>query len=238
MDEVIYSEWDNNKYSSFIESFTKIGDSNFLEFNKKLVFTKYQMIGIRTPILKDIAKKVSKGNIISYLENCNCTYYEEIILFGFVLSYVKDLDCFFKYFYKFINYIDNWAVCDMCIASMKIIKKNKAVFISYVKDLIGSKKEYYVRVGVIILLDYYLDDTYIDQVFGLLDSIDREEYYINMAIAWCVSICFIKYRNKTLSYLNNCKLNKFTFNKALQKARESKRVSIEDKILLQNMKIK
>jgi len=235
---IVCTEWDKNKYNNFIQELIRNTDSDFLQFNKKLIFTKYSMIGIRTPILKDIAKKISKGNIISYLDNCNCTYYEEILLFGFVLSYVKDLDLFFRYFYKFISYIDNWAVCDMCIASMKIIKKNKDVFLSHIKNLINSKEEYYVRVGVIILLDYYLDDMYIDQVFELLDSIDREEYYINMAIAWCISICFIKYRDKTLSYLSDCKLNKFTFNKALQKARESKRISIEDKMLLQDMKIK
>jgi len=235
---IVCTEWDKNKYNNLIQELIRNTDSDFLQFNKKLIFTKYSMIGIRTPILKDIAKKISKGNIISYLDNCNCTYYEEILLFGFVLSYVKDLDLFFRYFYKFISYIDNWAVCDMCIASMKIIKKNKDVFLSHIKNLINSKEEYYVRVGVIILLDYYLDDMYIDQVFELLDSIDREEYYINMAIAWCISICFIKYRDKTLSYLSDCKLNKFTFNKALQKARESKRISIEDKMLLQDMKIK
>jgi len=235
---IVCTEWDKNKYNNLIQELIRNTDSDFLQFNKKLIFTKYSMIGIRTPILKDIAKKISKGNIISYLDNCNCTYYEEILLFGFVFSYVKDLDLFFRYFYKFISYIDNWAVCDMCIASMKIIKKNKDVFLSHIKNLINSKEEYYVRVGVIILLDYYLDDMYIDQVFELLDSIDREEYYINMAIAWCISICFIKYRDKTLSYLSDCKLNKFTFNKALQKARESKRISIEDKMLLQDMKIK
>lgn len=238
MDRVIFSEWDKNKYNNFIQELIRNSDDNFLEFNKKLIFTKYSMIGIRTPMLRDIAKKISKGDIISYLDSCDFIYYEEILLFGFILSYIKDLDCFIKYFYKFIDCIDNWAVCDMCVASMKIIKKDKEFFLTHIKSLINSKEEYYVRVGIVILLDYYLDDMYIDQVFELIDSINREEYYINMAIAWCISICFIKYRDKTLSYLNRCKLNKFTFNKTLQKIRESKRVSVEDKILLQDMKIK
>ena len=70
----------------------------------------------------------------------------------------------------------------------------------------------------------------------MINSINREEYYINMAIAWLVSVCFVKYRNKTFKYLKDNKLNKFTYNKSIQKIIESYRVSIEDKDVLRNMK--
>ena len=238
MNNFSFEKWDNNKYTEYISYMKSISDSEYLKFNKKLVFTDYKMMGVKTSLLRTLAKDISKGDIISFLNISNHEYYEEILVFGFVIGYIKDLDIFMKYFNKFIRYIDNWAVCDMCISSMKIVKKNKDYFFKLINKYVIDSNPYVVRVGTILLLDYYIDDEYIDKIFYIIDNINREEYYINMSIAWLVSICFIKYRNKTLEYLKNCKLNKFTYNKALQKSRESLRVSPEDKILLQSMKIK
>ena len=155
---------------------------------------------------------------------------------GLVISYIKEVDLCVKYFNKFINKIDNWAICDTCISSMKIVNKNKELFLKQIKKYIESKNEYVVRVGVVLLLNYYIEDSYIDLVFDIIDSINREDYYINMAIAWLVSVCFVKYRNKTFKYLNDNKLNRFTYNKSIQKIIESYRVSLEDKEILRSMK--
>ena len=50
-----------------------------------------------------------------------------------------------------------------------------------------------------------------------------------MAIAWLLSISFIKYPDYTLSNMDNLNLDKWTYNKAIQKIIESKRVSEEVK---------
>ncbi len=59
-----------------------------------------------------------------------------------------------------------------------------------------------------------------------------------MAIAWLISMCYIKFKGRTLTYLKNNKLDDWTYNKAIQKIIESNRVSIEDKNLLRGMKRK
>ena len=228
--------WDEVQYNKLINYLNNIGEEKYKDFNSKLVLTKYKMYGIKVPILRDIAKKISKTNIISFLDIVKSNSYEEVMIEGIVISYIKEVDLCIKYFNKFINKIDNWAICDTCISFMKIVNKNKELFLKQIKKYIESKNEYVVRVGVVLLLNYYIEDSYIDLVFDIIDSINREDYYINMAIAWLVSVCFVKYRNKTFKYLNDNKLNRFTYNKSIQKIIESYRVSLEDKEILRSMK--
>ena len=228
--------WDEVQYNKLINYLNNIVEEKYKDFNSKLVLTKYKMYGIKVPILRDIAKKISKTNIISFLDIVKSNSYEEVMIEGLVISYIKEVDLCIKYFNKFINKIDNWAICDTCISSMKIVNKNKELFLKQIKKYIKSKNEYVVRVGVVLLLNYYIEDSYIDLVFDIIDSINREDYYINMAIAWLVSVCFVKYRNKTFKYLNDNKLNRFTYNKSIQKIIESYRVSLEDKEILRSMK--
>ena len=229
--------WDKNKYQDYTKYLNNYKeDKKFIDFNKKLIFTKYEILGIKVHNMRKIAKEISKTDIISFLNNVENNTYEEVMIEGLTISYIKDIDLCLKYFNKFINKIDNWAICDTCISSMKIVNKNKELFLRQIKKYIKSKDEYVVRVGVVLLLDYYIEDSYIDLVFDMINSINREEYYINMAIAWLVSVCFVKYRNKTFKYLKDNKLNKFTYNKSIQKIIESYRVSIEDKDVLRNMK--
>ena len=228
--------WDEVQYNKLINYLNNIGEEKYKDFNSKLVLTKYKMYGIKVPILRDIAKKISKTNIISFLDIVKSNSYEEVMIEGLVISYIKEVDLCVKYFNKFINKIDNWAICDTCISFMKIVNKNKELFLKQIKKYIESKNEYVVRLGVVLLLNYYIEDSYIDLVFDIIDSINREDYYINMAIAWLVSVCFVKYRNKTFKYLNDNKLNRFTYNKSIQKIIESYRVSLEDKEILRSMK--
>ena len=64
----------------------------------------------------------------------------------------------------------------------------------------------------------------------------EKEYYVNMCIAWFIAECFTKKRDKTLNFLQSNKLNAFTINKAIQKCRDSFRVSETDKEMLLRFK--
>ncbi len=224
------------KYNLIIKKLKQEKDLKYKEFNQKIISTKYEMIGVRTPILRHLAKEISNDDYKSFLDNVEDNYYEEVLLEGLVISNIKEITDSNKYFDKFIKKIDNWAICDMVVSSMKIVSKNKEFYLKKIKDYLKAKDEYIVRVGIILLLDYYLEEKYLEEVFSLIDNIKREEYYINMACAWLLSIALIKYKDKTLKYLKTCHLDDFTYNKALQKARESLRVSKEDKKYYQSLK--
>lgn len=90
-----------------------------------------------------------------------------------------------------------------------------------------------------ILFYFVTDNSYIDKIFDLLDKFENEEhYYVNMMNSCLLSECFIKQRRETLKYLNNNKLNSFTLNRGIQKCRESRRASEEDKEMLKKYKVK
>lgn len=229
--------WNEKTYQEFIKYlYAKKDSDQFLKFSHKLIFTKSEMIGIKVPELRKIAKDISKTDIYAFLEIVQDNTYEEIMLEGLVISYIQEYDTFKKHFNQFIKKIDNWSICDVCISSMKIVKKHQDDFFNEIKKYLKSNDTFIIRVGVVFLLDYYIEDKYIDEIFSLIDSINSEEYYVNMAIAWLVSVCFIKEKEKTLKYLKNNKLNRFTYNKSIQKMLESFRVSSQDKNMLKKMK--
>ena len=83
------------------------------------------------------------------------------------------------------------------------------------------------------------DLEYLDEIFNILnDFYNEEHYYVNMINSWLLCECFIKHRDETVKFLKTHKLNKFTINKAIQKCRDSYRVSIEDKEMLLKYKVK
>lgn len=105
-----------------------------------------------------------------------------------------------------------------------------------IKEYLNSKKEYEVRFAVVMLLDFYLTEDYIDETLLLLNRIKLEKYYIQMAVAWCYSIGLIKFYDKTLKSLNNANIDNFTYNKSLQKAIESYRIDNSRKEELRKLK--
>ena len=229
--------WNKELYNDYLNYLLSLEDMNYKEFNKKITFTKDKMIGIRIPILRKIAKDIAKTDVKSFLDLMTDTYYEEKLIFGFVLGQIKDKNTFDKYLYLFIRKIDNWAVCDTCISSFKIMKKDNSYY-DLAKSLLKEKDEFIMRVGLVIILDHYINEQHIDDILKKVDSLKSNYYYVNMASAWLLSVCFIKYRDKTLEYLMNNNLDEFAFNKTISKIRDSYRVSKEDKELLKSIKNK
>lgn len=205
----------------------KLQDLEYKKFHSKLCPNVDKIIGIPIPKLKKIAKDLAKDNIIYKVDN---PYYEEIMIEGLSISYGKiDLKEKLDLIDKFIDKIDNWAICDTIVASLKDIKKDKELVWNYVEKWLDSNYEFRVRFGIVIMLDYFIEDKYLDKVLLKIDKIKSDNYYINMAIAWLISICYIKEKERTFMYLNNNNLDNWTYNKAIQKIRESLRVSKNEK---------
>ena len=213
---------------------------SYCNFSRKLVFTKYEILGVQLPQLRSIAKNMSYEEKLNYL-NCDIRFstFEEYMIYGFLLGYTKlNYSDFTGYFYKFIPYIDNWSLCDSSIASMKIISKNCEKFSFELDRLFNYKNEFYLRVAFVILLDYYVEDKWLDYIFDKCDNVSFDAYYVNMAKAWLLSVCFIKFKERTFNYLLKCKLDDFTFNKTISKICDSYRVSHEDKVRVKALRRK
>ncbi len=233
---LIRKNWTKDNYKEFINYLFEIEDTKYKEFHSGLGVSK--VIGIRTPILKNIAKEIYKGNYREFLLLVGNSYYEESIIYAFVICNIKDIDESTKYLEIYKNMIDNWASCDLFCSSYKIVKKNKEYFYKFINDNISSDNLWIRRLCFVMLLDYYVEDIYIDDIFMLCDKYNTLDYYVQMAVAWLISVCFIKYRDRTIKYIKHNKLDDFTQNKAISKIKDSFRVSFEDKELVSGFKRK
>ena len=229
--------WNNGKYREFIEYLKCLQDEKYKEFHSTLVLnSKYEMIGIRVPIMRDIAKKISKSNIEDFLKYVQDKYYEEIMIQGLVISHIKDENTFYKYFKEFINKIDNWAVCDSFCSSIKIVEKYEEKYFKEAIKLALEKSEFISRVGLIIILNHFIAKDNLKDIYDTLNKIKSDKFYINMAEAWLICEMYIKYPKETKEFLGNNNLNKFTQNKAISKIHDSYRVSKEEKEMLNDLK--
>ena len=234
--DLVKDKWTKEDVIKFDEYLYSLRRQEKINWTKNIVCTNMDTLAIVLPDLKKMAKEIFKGDYISYLNLMPHKYFETLITDAFLISLIKDYKVQIKYINKLVKYIDSWSVTD----TLKFtIKNHEDEYLEYAKDLIKSKATYERRIGVRILFSYTKSDKYIDQIFSVIDTLkDEEEYYVNMAVAWLLCELMIKQRNKTLKYLDNHNLNKFTINKMISKCRDSFRISKEDKELLLKYKVK
>ena len=234
---VYISRREDSNMNNLREKLYEIADEEYRKFHSGLCPNVENIIGVRLPKLREIAKKIAKDNPIQFLEQYKCELYEEKMVYGLVIGYMKEnFSTRLKYLDKFVPMIDNWAVCDCCASTYKFTSKNLKEMFEYIQKYVVSKNEFEVRFACIMLMDYYLIDEYIDRVFKIFNEIKLDKYYVQMGIAWAISVAFVKYEKKTRKFLENNSLDKFTFNKTLQKIIESNRVSKDVKVEMREMK--
>ena len=219
------------------EKIFELADEKYKEFHSGLCPNTNNIVGVRVPVLRNYSKELVKGNFRNYLANAKDEYYEEVMLQGMVIGLAKmELEERLEYITKFVPKIDNWAVCDVSCAGFKFAKKYQSEVWKFLKPYLESNKEFEIRFGVVMLLDFYITEEYIDKVLEIINKIQYEGYYVKMAVAWAISVCYIKFPKETFKLLQENSLDDFTYNKALQKIIESYRVSEEEKKTIRAMK--
>lgn len=214
-----------------------MAEPEFRKFEASLLPGVDNIIGVRLPSLRKLAKKLSKDEWRSYLEGASDDTFEEIMLQGMVIGLVKsDVDEVLRYAAEFVPKIDNWSVCDTFCTGLKVAKRHQDRVLEFVLPYLSDRREYHVRFGVVMLLAHYVNDCYIDMVLKSLDRVCHEGYYVKMAVAWAVSVCYVKFPSLTMEYLTDNNLDDDTYNKALRKIVESSRVDKETKDMIRAMK--
>lgn len=208
----------------------ELQDLKYKEFHSSLCPNVDKIIGVRVPKLKEIAKKIAKEDYKNFLDNIEDYYYEELVLHGLVIGYANiTIEETFQYLEKFVPKINSWAVCDTTCSNLKITKKYIKEMWEFLDKYIKSNKEYEIRFAIVMYLNYYLTDEYIDIILENIDSITSKDYYVQMAIAWLISCAYVKQKERTLIYFDKNNLDKFTQNKSIQKICESYRVDEQEK---------
>lgn len=214
-------------------------DLGYRDFHSKLMPTvpKDKIIGVRVPQLRKFAKEFGKTeDAKEFLKILPHKYYEEDNIHAFLIEQIKDFDECISALDDFLLYVDNWATCDMM--TPKVFKKNTDKLLPKIEEWLISDYTYQVRFAIGMLMKFYLDENFDEKYLKLVASVKSEEYYINMMIAWYFATALAKQWDKTLPYIQNKNLDKWTHNKAIQKAVESYRVTDKQKEYLKTLKIK
>ena len=217
----------------------EISDQKYKEFHKGLCPGTENIIGVRVPVLRKYAQELFKERDWKQtIEEIDNEYYEEIMLQGMLIGQAKkeDINTILRYVEKYVPKIDNWAICDVFCAGLKITKKYKKKMWDFIQKYLNSDKEFEIRFAVVMILDYYIEEEYLQKNFEIFNNINNEGYYVKMAVAWAISISLIKFYNETIQYLKVAKIDNWTYNKAIQKAIESYRVSDIKKEFLRKIK--
>lgn len=216
----------------------RLQDKKYAAFQVKLIPTAEadRIIGVRTPELRILAKKLFKDEDTgSFLMSLPHQYFDEDQLHAFVISLEKDFDKCIAEVEAFLPFIDNWATCDQL--SPKVFKNEPEKLLPHIYTWIKSDKVYTVRFAIGMLMQHFLDERFHQKYADMVAAVRSEEYYINMMIAWYFATALAKQYVPILPYLEGRKLDDWTHNKAIQKSVESNRITTEQKAYLKTLKV-
>lgn len=234
--ELIKEKWTNEDKKPFLEllkSLSKGDDKGIWE--QRIVNTKLPCLAVPSTEIDKISKQIFKGNYISFLDLWIWDNHSTTLIFGKLLSKIKDFDLLKSYLIPYSEKADNWSTID-CLR-FHFTNENSKNFINLSKELILSKHTFSRRLALIILLKLLSFKDCTDICFDFFNLLkNEEEYYVNMAAAWLLAECMTKYRDKTIQFYKNNNTNSFIINKSISKCRDSFRISNEDKDYLLSFK--
>lgn len=212
-------------------------DETYRDFQTKLLPTldPQTVIGVRTPVLRGLAKRLYRQNDFSaFLNDLPHRRFEENQLHAFLICEMTDFDRCMAELNRFLPFIDNWATCDQL--SPKVLKKRRPELAAQVEIWLKSDKPYTVRFAIGMLLQHFLDEDFDLKYPQMVAAVHSDEYYVNMMIAWYFATALAKQYEAVLPFLEQNALERQTHNKAIQKALESYRVADEQKAYLRTLK--
>ena len=224
-------------YAAFREKLVKLADDKYREFSKKGIPCDRPFLGVRIPEIRKLVKEIPPKDFDEFLA-ARPVAIEEVIARGFLIArlpYEKMLEVFDSQ----IELLDNWCTVDtFCAALRKTVKKHEDDFWECkVEKLLKNQNEFAVRIGIVAMLDFYVNSRYLQLIFIKIEELkNHDEYYVRMALAWLITECFIKFPNETYEYMNYSNLDKWTFNKAISKICDSYRVDSEMKEEVKRMR--
>lgn len=236
--EYANTNWNKSAYKALVAELKSLAEPGYKAFHERLCTTsKAEILGVRSPYVKKIAKSVAKGDVSGFLSVCENTYYEEVLLKAFVIAFWRcPLSEKWATVEAFVTGIDNWAVCDGFCAALKIRENEQAFLLEQCEKYSQKAGEYDRRFALVMLMDHLLSEPYLDAAFEIVAKTDCAPYYVSMAAAWCVSVLFVRDKEKTLAFLKTSALDNQTHRRAIQKIVESNRVTAEEKAFVRTLR--
>lgn len=228
------NNWTKGLYNEYLTYLNNNSEENYKKFQQRLIPTRYNILGVRMPVLRKIAQQIVKGDYQSFIKLNTYKTFEEVMIHGLVISYLEDLDAVEFHLKQYLSYIDNWSLTDSMSVSFKIFKVQQIDGLKLINKLLQSSDPFTIRLGLVLLLNYYVNDNYINEVIQTIKQVKNKHYYVMMANAWLTCECFVKYPNITEQLLKDM-TDVTTKKKAISKINDSFRVEKSVKKKLSNL---
>ncbi|MDR1496431.1 MAG: DNA alkylation repair protein [Clostridiales Family XIII bacterium] len=216
-------------------------NGEYAEFNKRIANTDKEVLGVRMPAMRRLAKSVATGKaswragarvdaktIMKFLRAADKDVYEQVLFAGLLINYAELTDeDRIGLAREYLKYADSWALVDLFAERMK--RFDRGLWMAFAGRCLASRAEFTVRYGVIILMSNYLDDESVDEAFAELRKVNHDAYYVKMALAWLYATAAVNHYGKTLRELAREGLDPWTRRKSYQKMLESYRFTPEQK---------
>jgi 3-methyladenine DNA glycosylase AlkD len=235
MEELKSVEWNTKTYNAFTELLAALSDDEYGKFNAKVIPDLGFSYNVRMPMLRKIAKHLEKNKSLEEFYNYVSIgqSYEEKLLQSILFSKIefKSYSDMFSSINYYIIKINNWALCDSFATNLKsLVEKNKDVFFQKLSGYLSSENPWAVRFALVLLNNYFTEEEYLESIFQKIKSIiNCQNYYVNMAVAWLVSSCYLVDKTATKDFISGGYMNDWCVNKSIQKIVESLRVTFEEK---------
>lgn len=226
---LIKEQWNESDRKFFLEYLESFRNREKEAWSKRILNTNMDVLCIPTKKLYEISQEISRGNYTSFLDLKMFNSYDSIVVYGKVMSKIKDFNLMKTYLEHYLLVMENWAHCDLL--SFQVNQKNKNSFLELSKKYLISDHTFTRRLSLLILFQMVNDETILDNIYDSLKYLENEQaYYVIMMAGWLLCECLIKHKEKTKAFLfNTPTLNKKIVNKGIQKCRESRRFSKEEK---------
>ena len=169
-------------------------------------------------------------------ELCRTIFFEEVMIIGMVIDLINvEPVRRLSLVEQFVPLIDNWAVCDVFCGGAKWVGEpgrglkscNKVPLEQmweFLQRYLQSSSEFEIRFGVVMLMSYFLTEEYIGKVLFQMEKVRKGDYYVDMAVAWCLATARAKFDERTQVFVRNATLTPSVIKKYEQKVRDSLRV--------------
>lgn len=201
------------------------------------------ILGVRLPLLRRYANKIVAGkNWREWLEESlhapeSDEYFEEIMLQGMIIGCApieaatsEQAWCERASLVRaFVPKIHNWSVCDCFCAGLKSLADDKESLKEFLQAFACSEREFDVRFGSVMVMNYVLDSEHLVWAIEYLDTARHPGYYARMGVAWALSSCYVSFPSETMTYLKSGRMDRKTLDMTLRKILESRRVRAEER---------
>lgn len=203
------------------------------KFNEKLVPNALPILGVKIPEIRKLTKKICKEDYIQFLREYDASSFELQMLYALVIATAKmPIKTRLEYLKIFLPTIQDWAICDSLVSSLKCTKVNLDIVLSFLKEYQESQNEFEIRFVAVMLMQYFLEDAYVEQALQMIKKLYLKSYYAKMGVAWFIATLMNRYEKQAfelLTYFDDIEIKSFT----IRKIRDSYRITdeVKEKVL-------